>query len=92
MILSFKHKGLEELYRHDSIKGVQARHVPKLLRILDILDIATSPKDLQIPEFKTHKLQGKKSGFYSVWITGNWRVTFRFIGTNVELVDYIDYH
>nr|WP_133512015.1 type II toxin-antitoxin system RelE/ParE family toxin [Candidatus Thiosymbion oneisti] len=33
-------------------------------------------------------------GIFSLrtWVNGNWRVTFRFAGSNVELVDYQDYH
>jgi len=92
VILSFRHKGLEKLYRDGAKKGVQADHVPKLLRILSALDVAQGPDDLAIPSFRTHRLKGDLAGHYSIWVNGNWRITFRFIESDVELVDYQDYH
>lgn len=92
MIVSFRYKGLEALYVSGSKKGVQGAHVPKLTRILGALDVAQSPADLAIPGFRTHQLKGDLAGHWSVWVNGNWRVTFRFVGQDVELVDYQDYH
>lgn len=92
MIASFRHKGLEQLYRDGSKRGVQAAHVPKLNRILSALDVAQTPDDLAVPSFRTHLLKGKLADHWSIWVNGNWRVTFRFIGDDVELVDYQDYH
>lgn len=92
MIVSFRHKGLERLYRNGSTKGVQADHVAKLLRILSVLDVAQSPDDLTIPSFRTHRLKGDLSGHWSIWVNGNWRITFRFVESDVELIDYHDYH
>ena len=92
MIVSFRHKGLERLYREGSKRGVQAGHVPKLLRILSLLDVAQSPECLAIPSFRTHPLKGEPAGHRSIWVNGNWRVTFRFVDADVELVDYQDYH
>ena len=92
MIVSFRHKGLEALYERDSKAGLEAKHVAKLRRILSLLDVARSPNDLQIPGFRTHPLKGNRSGFWSIWVNGNWRVIFRFVGEDVELVDYLDYH
>jgi len=92
VITSFRHKGLEALYRSGSKKGVQAEHVDKLQRILSALDVALSPEDLTIPSFRTHPLKGKLAGHWSIWVNGNWRVTFRFVEQDVELLDYQDYH
>lgn len=92
MIVSFRHKGLEALYRRGTKKGVQAGHVPKLLRILSALDVAHAPDDLTIPSFRTHRLKGDPAGHWSIWVSGKWRVTFRFLEADVELVDYQDYH
>lgn len=91
MIVSFRHKGLQALYVRDSTKGVQAAHAPKLRRILSALDIAQAPRNLEIPGFRTHPLSGKFADHWSVWVNGNWRVTFRFTDGDVELVDYQDY-
>jgi proteic killer suppression protein len=81
----FRHKGLEHLYRGGSKKGVQPRHVPKLLRILSLLDGAQRPDDLAIPSFRTHPLKGDLADHWSTWVNGNWRITFRFNETDVEL-------
>lgn len=92
VIVSFRHKGLEALYKNDSTNGVQAEHAPKLRRILSALDVAAGPGDVDVPGFRTHRLKGRLSGHWSMRVTGNWRVTFRFIDSDVELVDYLDYH
>jgi len=92
VIVSFRHKGLERLYRAGTKAGVQAAHVPKLLRILSALDVAAGPDDLAIPSFRTHRLRGGLAGYWSIWVSGNWRVTFRFVDGDVEPVDYQDYH
>jgi proteic killer suppression protein len=92
VIVGFRHKDLERLYREGSKRGVQASHVPKLMRILSALDVAQRPDDLAIPSFRTHALKGALAGHWSVWVNGNWRVTFRFIDGDVERVDYQDYH
>lgn len=63
-----------------------------LLRILSALDVAQGPADLEIPSFRTHRLKGDLMGHHSIWVNGNWRITFRFIESDVELVDYQDYH
>ena len=92
MIISFRHKGLEALYRIGSVKGLHVAHVPKISRILAALDAATSITELALPGYKLHQLKGKMKEYWSIWVNGNWRITFRFIGTDVELVDYQDYH
>lgn len=92
VIVSFRHKGLEQLYVSGSKRGVQASHVPKLLRILSVLDVAQRPEDVMLPAFRLHPLRGDLSGHWSIWVSGNWRVTFRFVEADVELVDYQDYH
>ncbi|MDR1709058.1 MAG: type II toxin-antitoxin system RelE/ParE family toxin [Candidatus Accumulibacter sp.] len=79
-------------YRTDSTRDIQAAHAAKLRRILGWLDVAAGPEDLAIPGFRVHPLKGDLRGCRSIWVNGNWRVTFRFAGTDVELVDYQDYH
>jgi len=92
MITGFKHKGLEAFYRTGTTRGVQAEHTVKLRRILALLDVAAGPEDLNMPSFKLHQLKGELRGYWSVRVNGNWRVTFRFVGVDVELVNYVDYH
>ena len=64
----------------------------KLLHILASLDAATNAGDLTLPSFRLHRLKGDLAGQWSIWVNGNWRVTFRFVDSDVELVDYRDYH
>ena len=92
MIVSFRHKGLQALYERDSVNGVRSDHAPKLRRILSALDVAQGPRDLDVPGFQTHPLPGKLANHWSIGVNGNWRVKFRFIEGDVELVDYQDYH
>lgn len=92
MIIGFRHKGLDTFYRTDSTRGIQAAHAAEIRRILGLLEVAAGPEDLNLPSFKLHPLRGDMKGHWSIWVNGNWRVTFRFAGFNVELVDYRDYH
>ena len=92
MIIGFRHKGLEAFYRTGSTRGVQATHARKLRNILGLLEVAAGPEDMKIPSFKLHSLKGDLKGHWSVWVNGHWRVAFRFVGSNVELVDYQDDH
>ncbi len=92
MIKSFKHKGLEKFFYHDKRSGINAKHVSKLGRILDRLDASVKSKDMNLRGYKLHELKGKEKGTWSVWVSGNWRVTFRFDGADAIDVDYRDYH
>jgi proteic killer suppression protein len=92
MIKSFRHKGLELFFSTGSKKGIQAQHATKLQLLLAALDNATGPKDMAAPNWRLHPLTHDLAGHWSVWVNGNWRLTFRFIGEDVELVDYQDYH
>jgi proteic killer suppression protein len=92
MIIGFRHKGLELFFSTGSTRGVQAAHARKLRSILGLLDVAAGPADMNLPSFKLYALKGDLKGHWSVWVNGNWRVTFRFEGMDAELVDYQDYH
>lgn len=92
MIIGFRHKGLEAFYRNGSRRGIQAAHAKKLGMILAMLDVAKEPQDLSQPALRLHPLKGDLKSHWSIWVNGNWRVTFRFAGADVELVDYQDYH
>lgn len=92
MIISFQHKGLEVFYLTASTRGITVSHAAKLARILAALDVAAMPAELDLPSFKLPPLKGKWKGYWSIWVNGNWRITFRFAGADVEFVDYLDYH
>ena len=92
MIVSFEHKGLERFYKTGSKSGIQPAHAPKLSLILSLLDFAKSADDMNVPSFGLHPLKGDLRGYFSVKVSGNWRVIFKPTGENMELVDYLDYH
>ena len=92
MIRSFKHKGLERFFLKGTKSGIQAKHADRLRLILGRLNAAVEPKDMDLPGLKLHELKGRRIGGWSVWVSGNWRVTFRFVGRDAESVDYEDSH
>ena len=92
MIRSFRHKGIEAFFRKGSNAGIQAQHASKLRILLTALDYAKKPEDMNAPGWRFHGLSGDLAGHYSVTVNANWRVVFRFDGTDAELVDYLDYH
>ncbi|MCB1649955.1 MAG: type II toxin-antitoxin system RelE/ParE family toxin [Pseudomonadales bacterium] len=92
MIRSFEHKGLAKFFKSGTTAGIQAAHAPRLRLILGRLNAATSPKDMNLPGLRLHELKGNRAGIWSVTVSGNWRVTFRFTDGDAEIVDYEDYH
>jgi proteic killer suppression protein len=92
VIESFRHKGLKRFYEKDERKGVPPEHADKVARILARLDVAKTPEQMDLPGLKLHPLKGELRGFWSVWVSGNWRIIFRFEGTDVAQVDLVDYH
>lgn len=92
MIRSFKHKGLEQFFLTGNVKGIQQKHAKRLRLILGRLNSAAQPQDMNLPGLRLHELSGKRSRVWSVWVSGNWRVTFRFAGEHAEVVNYEDYH
>lgn len=92
MIVSFKHDGLEAFHDSGNKSGIQANHTKRLKLILQALDTATIVQDMDLPGWKLHELKGNKKGAWSVKVSGNWRVTFRFKNGNAEIVNYEDYH
>jgi proteic killer suppression protein len=92
VIRTFRHKGLKALYEGKQSAKVVRSHVSKLERILSALDEATRPHEMDLPGYRLHRLKGKSKGYFSIWVSGNWRVTFRFEGVDAVDVDYTDYH
>lgn len=92
MILTFKHKGLEQFFRTGSTAGIQAEHAAKLRRILARLDSSKTPEDMNLPSYNLHALKGDLKNHWSIKVNGNWRVTFRLTNGHAEVVNYQDYH
>jgi toxin HigB-1 len=92
LIKDFLHKGLKVFYETGKTTGIQVVHQRKLRLILARLDAIHKPEDMNLPGFDFHKLSGEMKGFYAVSVNKNWRIVFKFDGTDAYAVDYIDYH
>lgn len=92
MIRSFKHKGLAKFFETGSKARIQSVHADRLRLILGRLNAAVRAEDMGLPGLRLHPLKGERKGTWAVWVSGNWRITFRFVGTDAEVVDYEDYH
>jgi len=92
MIISFRHKGLRQFYETGSKAGIQGQQANRLRLILARLDASRDPRDMNLPGLRLHPMSGDLAGFWSVSISGNWRLIFRFDGQDACDVDYLDYH
>lgn len=92
MITSFRHKGLRKYFESGSLAGIQPVHANRLKMQLVALDTAQVIEDMDIPGFRLHPLKGSERGRWSIWVNGNWRVTFEFENGNAFVLDYEDYH
>ena len=92
MIRSFRHRGLRRLYERDDPSRIAADQLDRITLALADLDAAGKPSDLDLPGYRLHPLRGDRRGLWSISITGNWRITFRFEAGDVYDVDLVDYH
>ncbi len=92
MIQAFRHKGLKVLFEKDDRRKVPADYADKIARILARLEEASEASNMDLPGFRLHPLKGDLAGFWSVTVSGNWRVIFRFEGGHASEVDLVDYH
>jgi len=92
MIASIQHKGLKLLWMKNDASKLPAEQVKKIRNILTLLHGAAVVEDLNFPGSGLHQLKGGLKGFWSVTVTGNYRIIFRFENGDAHLVDYLDYH
>jgi proteic killer suppression protein len=92
MIKSWVHKGVRDFYLTGKKSGIIVEHAERLKIILQALNAAINPGQLDLPGFRFHKLKGKLKDHYAITVRANWRIIFKFEGENVILVDYVDYH
>ena len=92
MILSYRHKGLKNFFESGNLAGIQPSHAKRLRMQLAALDTAQTIEDMEIPGFRLHPLKGADRGHWSIWVNGNWRITFEFQNGNALILDYEDYH
>ena len=92
MIKSFKHKGLKIFFESGNSSKINPEHQKRLRLILSILNAAKDIKDINFPGSGLHQLKGELKGYWAVTVSGNWRIIFRFIDSEVSDIDYKDYH
>ena len=92
MIQTFQHRGLKRLYERADPSRVRADLVDRISLALADLDAADKPSDLALPGYRLHPLRGDLKGFWSLSVSGNWRIIFRFEEGDAYDVNLIDYH
>lgn len=88
--MKFKHRGLRSLHLEGNDRRLSRAHVPRIRRILTALEYASSPREVEQPGFRLHPLRG--SDLWSVRVSANWRIVFRFVDGEAVDVDLLDYH
>jgi proteic killer suppression protein len=91
VIASFRHKGLEEIYFTGKTRRIGPEYLGECVRILQLLQVATAPDQMNITGYRFHRLRGSPPR-WSVRVTANYRVTFGWSGDSAVEVDLEDYH
>lgn len=92
MLRTFKHRGLKRLWERGDPSGINPDWLRRVELILDALEAASRPEDLDLPGLRFHALRGDRKGDYAVTVTRNWRITFRWDGPDAIDVELEDYH
>jgi proteic killer suppression protein len=92
MIQTFKNKALENLFRENSNKGVPANLEKKVRIRLEVIDSALIVEDIRLPGYDLHELKGDRKGTWSIKVSGNWRITFKFEDGDAYDINLEDYH
>lgn len=92
MIRSLKHKGLRRLFRDGERSGVRSDLATRIEDVLGRLNVAERAQDLDLPGYRLHPMHGDLKGYWSVTVSANWRIIFRFEGGDAWDVELIDYH
>jgi proteic killer suppression protein len=83
---------LKRLFVHAEGSRIDPRLLAKVQRVLTLLQAAETPEDMNLPGYMLHPLTGDRRGFWSIRVSGNWRVIFRIEEGQVYDVDLVDYH
>lgn len=94
MIQSFRHKGLRLLWEQNNTSKLPADQISRIERMLEVIDSAQDiPEDFgAFQNWNIHKLSGDLKDYWSVKVSKNYRIIFRFSQQNAYDIDYIDYH
>jgi proteic killer suppression protein len=94
-LVRFRYKGLRQLYEDGNARGVPSTMADKLRKLLLALETAETLEELgRFPGWKLHPLKGDLKGLWSLTVTGNWRLIFRYDEqtSTASDIDLIDYH
>ncbi len=92
MICGFQHRGLKRLYERGEASGIRPDLLDKVRTILARLDAAQGIDAMRVLGLRLHALKGDLKGYWAVTVKANWRILFRFEGSDVHDVELIDYH
>jgi len=92
MIRSFRSKALRRFAEKGDPSKLSVRNADRIARILLRLDEAETPEEMNVAGLKFHALKGRDKGRFSVWVTGNYRITFAWSGEDAVDLDLEDYH
>jgi proteic killer suppression protein len=92
MIRSFRHRGVRRLFLRGDRKQVRPDQLNRVEDILARLNIVDRAEEMALPGYRLHRLKGDMQGFWSVAVSGNWRIIFRFEDGDAFDVDLLDYH
>jgi toxin HigB-1 len=93
MIVTIKNKGLQELFTKGKTKHLPQERLNKIKKLLFLLHSAHQLEDLNAPGLRLHPLKAPPYiGYYSIDVTGNYRLVFKFHNGNAHDVDYVDTH
>ena len=92
VIRTFRHQGLRLLFRSGDTRKVRADQAERIQDILGHVDAAAHPRDVDLPGYRLHELKGERTGQWSIMVSGNWRIVFRFEAGDAFDVDLLDYH
>lgn len=92
MIKSFRHKGLKEYWEKGRTRKLNPQWLSRIGIMLDTLNRAERAEDLNVPGYHFHALKGTDKGRYTIRVTGNWRITFKFDGVDAVILNLEDYH
>lgn len=77
MIANFRNKGLKLFYERGDASRLQSQHVNKMRVILTRIDAATNLKEMNVPGYDLHQLNGAYKKFESVKVDKNHRIIFK---------------
>ena len=90
--MEFRHSGLRRFWERDDASRLNSDHLERISSILDDSAVASRPEHMNNPGYHLHQLSGNRCGVWSVRVSANWHVTFRFSGNEVVDINLGDYH